>query len=128
MKSRSGRLRGIAAYTALFALFFLACWQCVLRGGGSPVWAMDGRMQHVPFMAYIGRWVRSALSAIAHGAPAASFDLALGYGGDVLTSLNYYGFGDPLLMLVAAVFTDAEAGYLTLMAGRAGGDGAGAAV
>lgn len=115
MKSRSGRLRGIAAYTALFALFFLACWQCVLRGGGSPVWAMDGRMQHVPFMAYIGRWVRSALSAIAHGAPAASFDLALGYGGDVLTSLNYYGFGDPLLMLVAAVFTDAEAGYLTLM-------------
>ncbi len=115
MKSRSGRLRGIAAYTALFALFFLACWQCVLRGGGSPVWAMDGGMQHVPFMAYIGRWVRSALSAIAHGAPAASFDLALGYGGDVLTSLNYYGFGDWLLMLVAAVFTDAEAGYLTLM-------------
>ena len=55
MKSRSGRLRGIAAYTALFALFFLACWQCVLRGGGSPVWAMDGRMQHVPFMGYIGR-------------------------------------------------------------------------
>ena len=115
MKSRGNRLRGTAAYTALFALFFLACWQCVLRDGGSPVWALDGRMQHLPFMAYIGRWLREALSALARGASVQRFDFALGYGGDVLTSLNYYGFGDPLLMLVAAVFTDAEAGYFALM-------------
>lgn len=40
-----------------------------------------------------------------------SFDLAIGMGEDILGSLNYYGFGDPL-NIVAILVNDANAPYL----------------
>lgn len=107
--------KDLAVYTALFAVGFAACWLGVWLDGSSPVWQTDGLMQHYPFMVYVGRWVRAALSGTVQ-----NFDFALGFGEDVVSALNYYGLGDPLLMLIAAVFGDAqsELAYFVLMLAR----------
>lgn len=112
MRTKEGRaLRWIAAYTALFAVCFAACYAGMLLSGRAPIWRVDGLMQHYPFFAYIGQWLRDALS----GAPRA-FDFALGFGEDALVSMNYYGLGDPLTAVCALAFgANAEAGFCALI-------------
>lgn len=122
MEKRRRGWKLLGAYAALFAVGFAVCWQCVLRDGASPIWQTDGLMQHYPFMVYIGSWLREAVSSLLHGGGVKRFDFALGFGEDVLGTLNYYGLGDPLLMLVSVLFGGAssEVGYFALMALRSG--------
>lgn len=111
---------GLAAYTALYIVGFAACYAGMLLSGHSPVWQVDGLMQHYPFMVYIGEWLRETAQSLFSGGGVEMFDFTLGFGEDVLITMNYYGLGDPLLMLVSVCFGGAasEAGYLTLIALR----------
>ena len=89
------------AYFGLTAILFLLGISILLWAGRIPMWGADGLKQHFLFMAYIGQWIREAGNAVLHGQPIATFDFALGFGADVFQSLNYYGLGDPLLLLSA---------------------------
>lgn len=112
IKRRSGAKR-IGEYTLITAILGAACVGGMLLSGRGPIWNVDGLMQHYPFMKMIGDWVRDALSGSFH-----AFDFSLGFGSDVLTSLNYYGLGDPLLMAIAAVSGASEWGITVLVAVR----------
>lgn len=104
--------RALVVYTALFAAGFLACYAGMLLSGRAPIWRVDGLMQHYPFFAYIGDWLRDALAGEAR-----AFDFALGFGEDVLAAMNYYGLGDPLTIVCALLSgAGAEAGFCAMIA------------
>ena len=107
MKRRDAA-RCVGIYTLLAVLLGGVClWGMLSRG---VIWNVDGLMQHYPFMKVIGDWLRDALSGNFH-----AFDFSLGLGSDVLVSLNYYGLGDPLLMLIALISGAHEWGMAALV-------------
>ena len=61
----------------------------------------DAWVQHYPALAYFGQYLREIVRNLLHGVHPAipTWDLSLGYGGDILTTLHYYGLGDPLTLL-----------------------------
>lgn len=97
----------LAVYTILFLITFLLAYSPFLLEGKTLIWTeSDGRSQHYPTLVYIGRYLRQVVLNFLHGEMAVPlFDLNLSMGGDVIATLNYYGFGNPLYLLSAFVPT-----------------------
>lgn len=88
-----------------FSLLFLLCASLVFSSwivnNRSFVWEIDGSKQHYPALMYIGVWIRDIIRNIinGNGFVVPMWDMNLGYGADILTTFNYYSFGDPLDLL-----------------------------
>lgn len=94
----------IGLYTTIFAVAFLLAYSPFILAGKSFIWVLDGKEQHFPTLIYIGRWLRETAGNIFSGRfELPLFDIKLAWGGDVISSLNYYGFGDPLYLTSAFV-------------------------
>ena len=76
--------------------------------GKSLVWSHDGIPQHLNSLAYYGRYLREVLHTIfvEHKLELPMWDMNIGYGSDILTTLHYYVIGDPLTLL--SVFVPAD--------------------
>ena len=97
-------------YTLLFLLVSLGGFAALALHGKSLIWEVDGFGQYYPVFCYIGDYIRDFLNSLLAGQPCLkTFDLSIGMGEDVIGSLNYYGFGDPLNLL--AVFAVGGAAY-----------------
>ncbi len=60
----------------------------------------DGINQHYRAMLYISDLYKNVLSSLIHGRiDIPMYDLNIGMGDDILTTLNYYGLGDPFYLL-----------------------------
>lgn len=92
-------------FTGVFAALALIIFSAFIIGGKSFVWNSDGMKQHYVALAYLGRWCRELFRNIfvEHTFSLPMWDFSLGYGSDVLTTLHYYGFSDPLCLLSAFV-------------------------
>ena len=100
---RQGRGALVLAYTALFALL-MGIWAAIFAlNGQSFIQYGDTLKQHYPFLVYYGRWLRQAARCVLTGAAAPTWDFSIGYGADIITTLSYYGLGDPLDLLAAFV-------------------------
>ncbi len=88
-------------YTLLFAGMAAICFGVFIRNGKSLIWRMDGLRQHYIALLYIGRWGREILQNLffRHVFEIPLWDFHIGYGSDILTTLHYYGIGDPLNLL-----------------------------
>lgn len=105
--------RANVRYTAVYTVVFLAVAALVflpfLSQGRTFIYyyagqERDGFTQHYTAFVYIGRYIRDFLAGLFQGRfELKHFDFTLGYGEDVLQSLGYYGFGDPLMLLSALV-------------------------
>lgn len=91
----------LLAFTFLFLLFSVAVYGYWIVHERSFVWEIDGSKQHYPALVYLGVWLRDIVRNIlqGNGLVIPLWDMDLGYGGDILTTLNYYSFGDPLDLL-----------------------------
>lgn len=100
--SRTSRMVStVGRYTLLFIALFALIWGPMVLMGKEPIWSIDGALQHYPFLAYEGKWLRSIVNSIASGSPALPlWDPAMGYGADVITTIGAY-IGDPLNLLSA---------------------------
>lgn len=99
-------LKYLCIYTLVFAVTFLFAYSPFLEAGKSFIWKSDGRNQHYPALVYIGRYLRRIVLNILEGNfSIPMFDLSLGLGEDVISVLNYYGFGNPLYLLSVFVPT-----------------------
>ncbi len=88
----------IAAAVLVFGWFYTA--------GRSLVYHSDGWRQHIKALTYYGKWLRgTARHLLGGGKGVQTFTFGLGYGADVLTTLQYYCFGDPLTFPVIFVPT-----------------------
>ena len=97
-----------AAYTLVFAILALILYLHFYLNGKSLIWSHDGVPQHLNALAYYGEYLRDILKSIFidHDPAIPMWDMNIGYGSDILTTLHYYVIGDPLTLL--SVFVPAE--------------------
>lgn len=95
-----------------FLLFFSLCFVGItfctyflfIKNGKSFIWNYDGIKQHYAALCYLGNYYRETVSGFLAGDfVLPMFDFSLGMGEDIITTLNFYGFGDPLTLLAAFV-------------------------
>ncbi len=103
------QIKPILIYTLLFLFIAAIGYGPMLANGHSLIWRIDGIGQYYPAFLYIGKYIRTFLSGLLHGQIVLPlYDLSIGFGEDIIGTLNYYGFGDPLNIL--AVFATASNG------------------
>ena len=95
-------------YTLVFGIISFFIYYQFASNGKSLVWSHDGIPQHLNSLAYYGRYLRKALYTIfvEHKLSLPMWDMNIGYGSDILTTLHYYVIGDPLTLL--SVFVPAD--------------------
>ena len=60
------------------------------------VWKGDGLSQHYLALCYYARWGKAVLGSLLSGRPAfPTFNMHMGFGSDMFTTLQYYVIGDP---------------------------------
>ncbi|MBT9903641.1 YfhO family protein [Anaerostipes hadrus] len=90
-------------YTLLFLMMSMAAFLPFFMQGKSFVWGAgveDGLSQHFSALAYYGELLREFVKNLIAGHPKLTmWNMSLGYGADVIATLNYYAIGDPLNLL-----------------------------
>lgn len=94
----------LSIYTLCFLVTFLLAYSPFWMNEKSFIWYNDGSFQHYPALIYIGKYIRQLIRDLFRGNLSfRMFDLNLGMGSDILTTLNEYGFGDPLNLILCLV-------------------------
>ncbi len=87
-------------YTILFLLIYCLAYSAFRIHGKSYIWNMDGIRQHYASMVYIGRYLREIIKNLLSGNfVLPMYDTAIGMGDDIIATFNFYGLGEPLLLL-----------------------------
>ena len=91
-------------FSLAFAGIAFGTYFLFLRYGKSFIWNYDGIKQHYAALCYLGKYYREIVSGFLAGDfVLPMFDFSLGMGEDIITTLNFYGLGDPLTLLAALV-------------------------
>lgn len=103
-KRAASKIRYAGWYTLLFAALAVLVFLPFIRNGKSLIWTgqeQDGLYQHYTALVYFGRWGRELLHNIfvEHTLTVPLWDMSIGYGSDILTTLHYYVIGAPLNLL-----------------------------
>ena len=105
-------------YTLLFAAISAAVFLPFALCGKNLIWidtfSQDGLYQHFNVFIYLGQYGRQILRTLLqeHRLVLPMWDFAIGMGGDVITTLSYYGLGDPFSLLTLFFRPEtAEYGY-----------------
>lgn len=95
-------------YTIVFIFLAAFLFSYFYLNGKSVVWSHDGVPQHVNSLSYYGEYLRGILKSVfsGHELSVPMWDMHIGYGSDILTTLHYYVIGDPLTLF--SVFVPAE--------------------
>lgn len=117
-KRKSNRRKFYVIYTCFFIIIAAAVYAPFFLQGKSLVWKNDGLYQHYNAFAYLGVYCRKIIKTLLfeHRLIFPMWEFGLGYGEDILTTLSYYAFGDPLNLI--SVFTPvkyAEIAYSALI-------------
>ena len=90
-------------YTILFTILCMIAFYPFYGNHISLIWGQsgkDGLSQHLASLTYYGEYIRNFFSNLAHGHfKLPMWDTSIGYGSDILSSLNYYAIGDPLNLI-----------------------------
>ena len=99
--SRDSKKDFYLLYTLVFGVISFFIYYQFAGNGKSLVWSHDGIPQHLNSLAYYGRYLREVLHTIfvEHKLELPMWDMNIGYGSDILTTLHYYVIGDPLTLL-----------------------------
>ena len=108
MKTFKNRVSYYFRFTLLFLITALVIYAPFLLLKKSLVWEHDSYTQHLKAMIFISRWYRQSLKALAAGnwRAVSTYSFTFGYGSDAMTTLAYYGVGDPFFLL--SVFVPAK--------------------
>lgn len=95
-------------YTLCFSIMTVAVFSVFLLYKKSFVWVPDGLQQHFNALLYYRSWLLDILHTLVteHRLEIPLWDMSIGMGSDILTTLHYYVIGDPLNLL--SVFVPAE--------------------
>lgn len=94
-------------YTVSFTVLFLLIYLGFFGNHRSFIWFYDGSKQHFPALLYLRKYYLQVAANISSGHfTLPMFDFSIGMGEDILTTLNFYGLGDPLTLL--SVFVPVE--------------------
>lgn len=106
--NRSGKGKFYFSYTILFIIMTSIVFSSFYFNQNSFVWKTDGVTQHVPALTYWGTLLRQVIKNIFinHTFQIPMWDLNIGYGSDILTTLHYYVIGDPLNLFAVLIPAD----------------------
>lgn len=112
-KSYSNRFFYYFIYTLLFVILSGVTVHIFRQNEVSFVKYLDGYAQHLPVLTYIGEYFRTFFSNIIynHQVSLPMVDYTIGQGIDIISTLNYYGMGDPLTLL-SVFFNENNVEYL----------------
>ena len=87
-------------YTFAFVSLAFLCFIWVLLQGRSLIWKQDGLEQHYLAFLYLKRYLAEVLRTvfIEHSLNIPMWDMSIGFGADILTTMHYYGLGDPFTL------------------------------
>ncbi len=93
------------AYTLCFAIIAGAVFSVFMINKKSFIWVPDGLQQHFNALLYYRSWLLSIIqmAVTEHRIEVPLWDMHIGLGSDVLTTLHYYVIGDPLNLLSVLV-------------------------
>ena len=99
------RLRDNLRYTVWYLFIACSIFAYFFVHHKSLIWDVDGLQQHFNALMYERRWLRHIFTTLftEHRLDIPLWDMNIGYGSDILTTLNYYVIGDPLNFFVALV-------------------------
>ena len=83
-------------YSTIFCIVIIIGYTPLYLNGKTIVWEIDGIGQYLATFLYIGRYIRNFF-----GGSMPAYDLSIAFGENVVGSLNYYGFGDPVNLIAA---------------------------
>ena len=90
-------------YTILFLVLCLIAFFPFYHKGLSLIWGeggSDGLSQHLNTLTYWGQYIRDFFNNLIHGQfKFPMWDNSIGYGSDILSTLNYYAIGDPINLI-----------------------------
>lgn len=92
---------GVAALTFVWFAVNHKCF--IWLGFGNDL--QDGLTQHYATFVYYGRYIREFFKnlLVHHSFQMPMWDYSIGYGSDIVTTLHYYGIGEPLMALSCLV-------------------------
>ena len=85
----------IGVYSIIFVALALVLDRIFAVENKTFIWGIDGLSQHIVALKYIRQYIINLFT----GGKMPMVDLTLGQGFDVIGTLNYYGFGDPITLL-----------------------------
>ena len=86
----------LLVYTILFSVSAGVMLWYFSAAGKQMVWKGDGLSQHYLALCYYARWGKAVLGSLLSGRPAfPTFNMHMGFGSDLFTTLQYYVIGDP---------------------------------
>lgn len=118
-KLENKRFGLISKYSLLFILAVIVTFGYFFVNKKSFVWHLDGLEQHNMALSYYGSWLRQILKNIfvEHTFTVPMWNFGIGYGADIITTLNYYVLGEPINLLsvfVTPKYTEYLYGFLIL--------------
>ena len=92
-------------FTALFCIMFFICYSSCFLAGRSLIWHTDGINQHFRAMVYYSNYLKEIIRhlAVDHKLIIPDWDFYIGEGSDIVNTLSYYSFGDPIALLSVLV-------------------------
>ena len=93
-------------YTLAFCIIILIGFAGYIFSGNTFIHTADAWDQHYRALVYIGQYLREITRNILGGNfSIPTWDFTIGQGSDIITTLSYYGLGDPLSLLAIFVPT-----------------------
>jgi hypothetical protein len=98
---KNERLVYYSSFTLLFSVVSLIIFNWYYRYGKSVVFDPDGFTQHMLSLTYYGTYLREIISNLVSTGRLSIplWDFTIGYGSDIISTLNFYVMGDPLNLL-----------------------------
>lgn len=93
-------------YTFFFIILTLIIYMPFFLRGASFIVSADGFNQYYPVLAYCGKYYCEFFNCLIHGMEIPMYDFSIGFGDDIITTLNWFGFGDVFSLLSALVPID----------------------
>ena len=106
---KSTTLKSKASYYFRFTILFLTTalitYAPFILLKKSLVWEHDSYTQHLKALVFISKWYRQSLKSLLRldFKALSTYSFSIGYGSDTITTLAYYGVGDPFYVLSALV-------------------------
>lgn len=114
------KMNCVTKYSIMFVLTFIVTFGYFFINKKSFVWHLDGLVQHNMALSYYGSWLRQIVKNIFinHTFTIPMWNFGIGYGSDIITTLNYYVLGEPINLLSAFVvpkYTEYLYGFLIVL-------------
>ncbi len=89
-----------ALFTLVFSVIIVDIYSRFWFAGRTLIWKSDGWNQYYKGLIYYSEYLREIINnlLLGNGLIIPSWDYNLGEGADILTTLHYYGIGDPFLV------------------------------